>query len=111
MIDVDGFRNNVGMIITNGQGKLLWARRIGNAHAWQFPQGGIGPDESPEAAMYRELKEELGVSPEHVQILAESKRWLRYRLPTRFQRFEADPARQCVGQNQKMVSFEAGGRR
>lgn len=101
MIDEQGFRSNVGMILTNGQGKVLWARRIGSQHAWQFPQGGINDHETPVEAMYRELKEELGMLPTHVQMLAETKQWLCYRLPKRFQR-RSDPAGPvCIGQKQK----------
>jgi putative (di)nucleoside polyphosphate hydrolase len=59
MIDTDGFRPNVGIIIANAQGQVLWARRTGH-DAWQFPQGGIIDHESPEQAMYRELWEEIG---------------------------------------------------
>ncbi|MBU2156150.1 MAG: NUDIX domain-containing protein, partial [Gammaproteobacteria bacterium] len=45
MIDPDGFRPNVGIILTNDVGQVLWARRI-NQDAWQFPQGGINDHES-----------------------------------------------------------------
>lgn len=56
MIDADGFRPNVGIILTDDQGRLLWARRVGGQDAWQFPQGGIKHNESPENALYRELE-------------------------------------------------------
>ncbi|MET1066641.1 MAG: RNA pyrophosphohydrolase, partial [Pseudomonas prosekii] len=36
VIDPDGFRPNVGIILTNDAGQVLWARRI-NQDAWQFP--------------------------------------------------------------------------
>lgn len=55
VIDADGFRPNVGIILTDDQGRLLWARRVGGQDAWQFPQGGIKHNESPENALYREL--------------------------------------------------------
>ena len=58
MIDKKGYRPNVGIILTNREGKLLWARRI-HQDAWQFPQGGIRPKETPQEAMYRELEEEI----------------------------------------------------
>ena len=54
MIDDDGYRPNVGIVICNRQGQVMWARRYGQ-HSWQFPQGGINPGESAEQAMYREL--------------------------------------------------------
>ena len=69
MIDLDGFRPNVGIILTNELGQVLWARRIGQ-DSWQFPQGGIQRNESPEQALYRELHEEVGLLPEDVEILA-----------------------------------------
>ncbi len=99
MIDADGFRPNVGIVITNSQGQLLWARRVGGHDAWQFPQGGINDGESPEQALYRELKEEVGLEPSDVEILAVTRGWLRYRLPKRLQRKHSKPL--CVGQKQK----------
>ncbi len=97
MIDVDGYRPNVGIILSNGAGQLLWARRIGQ-DAWQFPQGGIGENESPEEAMYRELREEVGLQPEDVRIIARTRGWLRYRLPRRLVRRHTRPV--CIGQKQ-----------
>ena len=99
MIDENGFRSNVGIIVANAFGDLLWARRVGSQNAWQFPQGGVDDNETPAQAMFRELKEELGVESSHVKILGESKEWLHYRLPTKFQRLD-DPDR-CIGQKQK----------
>ena len=58
MIDDDGYRPNVGIVICNRQRQVMWARRFGQ-HSWQFPQGGINPGESAEQAMYRELFEEV----------------------------------------------------
>ncbi|MDO6565194.1 RNA pyrophosphohydrolase [Amphritea sp. 1_MG-2023] len=98
MIDSDGFRPNVGIILANSMGQVLWARRIGQ-NAWQFPQGGINVAESPEQAMYRELKEEIGLSPEDVEVIAVTRGWLRYRLPKRMIRHHSHPV--CVGQKQK----------
>lgn len=98
MIDFDGYRPNVGIILTNGQGQLLWAKRIGQS-GWQFPQGGIKQEESPQDACFRELYEEIGLLPEHVEVLGETRGWLRYRLPKRCIRFGRKPL--CVGQKQK----------
>ncbi len=80
MIDDDGYRPNVGIVICNRQGEVLWARRYGQ-HSWQFPQGGINPGETPEQAMYRELFEEVGLNKKDVRILASTRNWLRYKLP------------------------------
>ena len=98
MIDSDGYRPNVGIVILNQAGQVLWARRIGQ-HSWQFPQGGIKRNETPEQAMYRELYEEVGLKPEHVKVIAISKNWLRYRLPKRLVRDGGDPV--CIGQKQR----------
>ena len=83
VIDKQGFRPNVGIVIANGEGQVLWGRRVGGSDSWQFPQGGIHGGETPEQAMYRELDEEVGLQPEQVQILGEARDWLRYRLPER----------------------------
>lgn len=98
MIDAEGFRPNVGIILANTQGQVLWARRAGH-DAWQFPQGGIAEGESPEQAMYRELWEEVGLHRQDVKILAVTRGWLRYRLPKRFVRKDRNPV--CIGQKQK----------
>lgn len=98
MIDAEGFRSNVGIILANARGQVLWAKRIGH-DAWQFPQGGIHRGETPTDAMYRELYEEVGLQPEHVSVLAQTSGWLRYRLPRRFVRQNQQPL--CIGQKQK----------
>ncbi len=98
MIDSEGFRANVGIIISNQQGQLLWAKRQGQ-NAWQFPQGGVDKGESPEQAMYRELYEEVGLEPETVKILRQTHKWLHYRLPDRYLRKGSKPL--CIGQKQK----------
>ncbi|MCE2030404.1 RNA pyrophosphohydrolase [Sessilibacter corallicola] len=99
MIDADGFRPNVGIILTNNAGRLLWARRVNGQDAWQFPQGGINENESPKEALYRELFEEVGLKPQDVEILGCTRGWLRYRLPKRLIRQGNTPI--CVGQKQK----------
>ena len=97
MIDSEGFRANVGIILTNDQGQVFWARRMG-MDAWQFPQGGIKKNESPKMAMYRELKEEIGLEPEHVELINSTDDWLRYWLPKRYIRQNRGPL--CIGQKQ-----------
>ncbi|OKP02093.1 RNA pyrophosphohydrolase [Xenorhabdus eapokensis] len=98
MIDDDGYRPNVGIVICNRQGQVLWARRYGQ-HSWQFPQGGINPGESPEQAMYRELFEEVGLNRKDVRVLASTRSWLRYKLPKRLVRWDTKPV--CIGQKQR----------
>jgi putative (di)nucleoside polyphosphate hydrolase len=75
----------------------LWAKRI-RQQSWQFPQGGIRTDEAPVEAMYRELKEEIGLLPDHVELMGSTKGWLRYRLPERLVRRHRKPT--CIGQKQ-----------
>jgi putative (di)nucleoside polyphosphate hydrolase len=81
MLDREGYRPNVGIILCNAKNEVFWGKRI-REHSWQFPQGGIKRGESPEDAMYRELHEEVGLLPEHVRILGRTKGWLRYEVPT-----------------------------
>lgn len=80
MLDREGYRPNVGIILVNARNEVFWGKRI-REHAWQFPQGGIKHGETPEQAMYRELFEEVGLRPEHVQILGRTREWLRYEVP------------------------------
>jgi putative (di)nucleoside polyphosphate hydrolase len=98
VIDSQGFRPNVGIILTDDQGRVFWAKRKGQ-DAWQFPQGGISRNESPQEAMYRELYEETGLQPDHVEIIGQTRRWLRYRLPKRMIRRHSQPL--CIGQKQR----------
>ena len=68
MIDPDGYRPNVGIVLMHPDGRVFWARRV-HRDGWQFPQGGMNTDETPLEAMYRELREETGLLPEHVEVL------------------------------------------
>ena len=82
----------------NAKRQVFLAKRIGKP-AWQYPQGGLMEGETPEQAMFRELKEEIGLNAEDVKILGTTRRWLRYRLPKRLIRHYSKPL--CVGQKQK----------
>jgi putative (di)nucleoside polyphosphate hydrolase len=88
MLDRDGFRPNVGIILLNQKNQVFWGKRI-RTHSWQFPQGGIDRGETPEQAMFRELHEEVGLTPEHVRIVARTRDWLRYEVPDRYIRRDA----------------------
>lgn len=98
MIDKAGYRYGVGIILVNDRRQVFFAKRIGMP-AWQFPQGGMKENETIEETLYRELKEEIGLNPEDVQIITCTRRWLRYRLPHRLVRHYAKPL--CIGQKQK----------
>ncbi|MBA3477731.1 MAG: RNA pyrophosphohydrolase, partial [Lautropia sp.] len=87
MLDRNGYRPNVGIILVNRRNEVFWGKRI-REHSWQFPQGGIKRGETPEQAMYRELNEETGLSPEHVRIIGRTRNWLRYDVPERWVRRE-----------------------
>jgi len=80
MVDRDGYRPNVGIILTNTKNQVFWGKRV-RQDSWQFPQGGIQQGETPEQAMYRELQEEVGLQSCHVQILGRTREWMRYEVP------------------------------
>lgn len=98
MIDQDGFRLNVGAILFNDKKELFWARRIRHK-GWQFPQGGLHEGETPEAALFRELYEEIGLTEADVAVEACTPEWLPYRLPEHLIRRHQTPI--CYGQKQK----------
>src|SRR5882724_3095067 len=62
MLDREGFRPNVGVVLLNTRNQVFWGKRL-RTHSWQFPQGGIKHGESPEQAMFRELHEGVGLQP------------------------------------------------
>src|SRR2546423_13487581 len=85
MLDKEGYRPNVGIILANSRSEVFWGKRV-NQHAWQFPQGGIKHGETPLEAMYRELEEEIGLQRAHVRILGRTREWLRYEVPEKWTR-------------------------
>jgi putative (di)nucleoside polyphosphate hydrolase len=87
MLDREGYRPNVGIILCNQRNEVFWGKRV-REHAWQFPQGGIKHGETPEQAMFRELHEEVGLHPQHVRILGRTRGWLRYEVPAQWLRRE-----------------------
>ena len=97
-IDEDGYRANVGIVLCNRDDAVLLGGRKGQ-EGWQFPQGGIQVDEDVEMAMYRELREEIGLDADDVEVLGNTSRWLRYDLPKKYIRRNARPL--CVGQKQR----------
>jgi len=85
MLDKEGYRPNVGIVLANQRNEVFWGKRV-NQHAWQFPQGGIQHGETPLQAMYRELEEEIGLRHAHVRILGRTREWLRYEVPQQWMR-------------------------
>lgn len=100
MLDREGYRPNVGIILLNQDNKVFWAKRI-REKSWQFPQGGIQHGESPTKAMYRELYEEIGLKPEHVKILGRTRTWLRYNVPDHYIRRDS----KGIYKGQKQIWF------
>jgi putative (di)nucleoside polyphosphate hydrolase len=83
---VEYFRPNVAALLVNPEGRLLIAERIRHRGAWQFPQGGVDQGENPEETLLRELREEIGVRPELVEIVMRRGGY-RYRFPRPMRRF------------------------
>lgn len=98
LIDADGFRSNVAMVVVNSASEVLWMRRADHIGNSQFPQGGVHRGESETDAMYRELEEEVGLRPTDVRLLQKSKGWLHYRLPDAYR---ASSGARFVGQKQR----------
>lgn len=96
--DSNGFRSNVGIILAREDGAVLLGGRTGQS-GWQFPQGGMQIDESPLEAMYRELREEIGLRQDDIEIMGQTIGWLHYRLPDRYVRRDRTPV--CIGQRQR----------
>jgi putative (di)nucleoside polyphosphate hydrolase len=105
LIDDQGYRANVGIIIMNRDRQVFLGGRA-RARGWQFPQGGIRCGEQAEEALYRELAEEVGLRPGQVEEVARTRSWLRYRLPPQFIRRDSSPL--CVGQKQLWFLLRLG---
>lgn len=97
VIDPEGFRANVGIVLMHRE-QVFLGRRTGG-RGWQFPQGGVRAGETPQQALYRELDEEIGVTESGVELIGETRGWLRYRLPPRYIRRNQQPV--CIGQKQR----------
>lgn len=110
MLDREGYRPNVGIILANQRNEVFWGKRI-HQHAWQFPQGGIKHGETPAEAMYRELEEEIGLQRWHVRVLGRTREWLRYDVPDRWMRHGRDagpatgPGARGAYRGQKQIWF------
>ena len=105
MLDREGYRPNVGIVLLNARIEVFWGKRVGQ-HSWQFPQGGIQHGESPEQAMFRELQEEVGLLPEHVQIIGRTRDWLRYDVPEEYlRRQHATRVHRAAYRGQKQIWF------
>jgi putative (di)nucleoside polyphosphate hydrolase len=106
-IDDQGYRANVGIVLIRGDDRVFLGGRTGG-RGWQFPQGGIRQGETVEAALYRELEEEVGLGPTDVEVLGGTADWIRYRLPRQYVRRNSTPL--CIGQKQRwfLLRFRGG---
>ncbi|MEM7195758.1 MAG: RNA pyrophosphohydrolase [Pseudomonadota bacterium] len=107
-LDRDGYRKNVGIIICNQSQQVLWARRVRH-DGWQFPQGGIEPQETAKQAAFRELYEEVGLRPDDVELLGSTDKWLRYDVPYAPKKRHFRRTRQFRGQKQRWFLFQLVG--
>ena len=64
-------RPNVAAILEKPDGRIFVAERIDVPGAWQFPQGGVDKGEGHEEALFREVREEIGLQPEAYEIVEE----------------------------------------
>jgi putative (di)nucleoside polyphosphate hydrolase len=104
MIDEHGYRPNVGIVLCNAARQVFWARRC-HSNGWQFPQGGVHENESPEAAMFRELHEEIGLAPSHVEVIGRTRDWLRYDIPDEYRRRGGNGSGRVEFRGQKQLWF------
>lgn len=104
-IDAQGFRANVGIVLIRDGGDVFLGGRS-DGRGWQFPQGGVRTDELPEQAVFRELREEVGLERDDVEVLASTRDWLRYRLPNQYVRRRSKPL--CIGQKQRWYLLKLG---
>ena len=104
MIDKDGYRKNVGIILCNLENKLLICKRLGEK-SWQFPQGGFEENENAESAMFRELFEEVGLEKSDITILGSTNEWLKYDLPKKYQTQIVDPDGSDQANSQAQKSY------
>lgn len=107
--DPKRYRQNVGLALFHGNGLVFLGRRQGaeGPYQWQMPQGGVDRGESPHAGALREMEEEIGVRPEHVDLLEEAPDWLYYEFPTDLRRKMRG---RFLGQMQKWFAFRFKGR-
>lgn len=108
--DPTRYRANVGLALFHPRGLVFLGKRVGapGLYAWQMPQGGVDPGESPAEAALRELEEEIGVPADLVEPLEETQDWLFYDFPPEL-RGRSGSGR-FLGQRQKWFAYRFLGR-
>lgn len=105
--DLHRYRPNAGAVLFDARGRVWIGRRAGTPPPWQwqFPQGGIDPGETPEAAGLRELCEETGLSRDRVEPLGTIADWLTYDFPPDVRDHPKHARRGLLGQKQRWFAF------
>lgn len=81
LIDGRLYRLGVGIALRNRLGQVFVGQRSDQSStAWQMPQGGLDDGESPLQALWRELKEEVGIDARQARLVAMHPEWLHYDL-------------------------------
>ena len=93
------YRPNVAALLVNSQGQLLVCERFKIPNSWQFPQGGVDPDEDLNSALQREVQEEIGLNPD-AYIIEKSRGGYRYHYPAKVIAAKPPHKRKFVGQEQ-----------
>ena len=78
---IPSYRLNVAAIIIKANKDILWCERSRRPHFWQFPQGGVDPNEELEEALFRELREELGLPKHNFKIIGKRAQTIHYDFP------------------------------
>ena len=107
VIDRDGFRANVGIVLMDPAGQLFLGRRTGGK-GWQFPQGGMRRGETAEESLFRELREEIGLESARRQ--GARRDFALAALPAAIALCAARPASAVRGPEAALVPVAAGGR-
>lgn len=104
--DLSLYHPNVGAVLFAPDGRVLIARRAGESApgVWQFPQGGVDPDEAPADAVLRELEEEIGVGARLLEPLAAIDDWLAYDFPPEVRALKRK-GRKWRGQKQRWFAY------
>jgi putative (di)nucleoside polyphosphate hydrolase len=97
------FRAGVGIVVLDTRGWVLALERSTVPGGWQLPQGGIEDGEEPIEALWRELREETGLTADDVEVIAELPEWLGYELPAPYR-----SAKTGRGQVHKWFLLRAG---